>query len=231
MQRLGDGIWVHEDAMHLGGTQLRLRMTVVLLAGGNLWVHSPTTLTEDLRREIDELGTVGIIVGPNNGHNMWLLDWHAAYPEAELFVSAGIPDRIRELQDYTVLDTSQENIWQQDLDTEYMHGARIFDEWVFLHRKTKSLILTDLIQNHSDERPTGWAGFMTRFILEPIGFKGICVAPPLRLGFVIRDKAAFAAFIEKIRTWDFDRIVVTHGDIIESDAKQVFSDLTQRFLS
>jgi hypothetical protein len=230
MQDLGDGIWVHEDAMSLGGTQLRLRMTVVQLEGGGLWVHSPTAFTADLQQQLEQLGTIEFIVGPNNGHNLWLLEWQAAYPDADVCVSAGIPDRLKEMQDYTVLDTSQENIWQQDLDREYMNGARIFDEWVFLHKKTKSLILTDLIQNHSDERPTGWAGFMTRFVLEPIGFKGICIAPPLRLGFMVPDKPGFAAFIRKIQSWDFDRIVVTHGDIIESDAKQVFSDLTKRFL-
>lgn len=230
MQKLGDGIWVHEDAMSLGGTQLRLRMTVVQLEGGDLWVHSPTALTAELRQELDQLGRIGFIVGPNNGHNTWLLEWQTAFPDAELYVSAGIPERVK-IQNYTVLDTSQENIWQQDLDREYMNGARIFDEWVFLHRKTKSLILTDLIQNHSDERPGGWAGFMTRFVLEPIGFKGICLAPPFRFGFMIRDKAGFAAFIKKIQSWDFNRIVVTHGDIIEADAQQVFKDLTDRFLA
>ena len=216
--------------MSLGGTQLRLRMTVVQLEADGLWVHSPTALTDELRQQIDQLGKIRFIVGPNSGHNLWLLEWQAAYPDAELCVSAGIPDRVKEMENYSVLDTSQENIWEQDLAREHMNGARIFDEWVFLHRKTKSLILTDLIQNHSDERPAGWAGFMTRFVLEPIGFKGICLAPPFRLGFIIRDKAAFAAFIEKIRTWDFDRIVVTHGDIIAADAKQVFNDLTERFL-
>jgi len=229
MHKIDDDIWVHEDVMSLAGTPLRLRMTVVRLADGSLWVHSPTALSPALQNEINQLGPVSAIAGANNGHNIWLREWHEAFPEATLHVSGGIPKKLK-LTEYQLLDDAQQPIWQEDLEREYMPSVPFFCESVFLHKKSKSLIVSDLIQNHSDGRPGGIAGLVSRLIFEPIGFKDICVAPPLKMKFVIKNKPDFAAFIERVQRWDFERIVVAHGDIIDSNAKQLFSDLTARFL-
>jgi Domain of unknown function (DUF4336) len=229
MDTLADDIWVHEDTMALAGTQLRLRMTIIKLADGSLWLHSPTQLSPQLKADIEQLGPVSCIVGASNGHNLWLQQWQQAFPEARLYVSAGIVKKLQ-LSQYQLLDESFDNIWQQDVDIEHMQGVPFFNESVFLHKKTRSLIVTDFIQNHSDERATGRAGLISRFILEPLGFKGICVAPPLKMGFMIKDKPAFAASIQALQEWDFERIIVTHGDIIEQDAKLLLNNLCQRFL-
>lgn len=215
--------------MSLAGTRLRLRMTIVRLADGSLWIHSPTALSPPLKKEIDELGPVKFIVEASNGHNLWLREWQDAFPDAVVHVGGGIPKKLK-LTNCQVLDDSHENIWEEDLASEYMLGVPFFNESVFLHKKSRSLIVTDLIQNHSDERPSGFAGLVTKLIFEPIGFKGLCVAPPLKMGFMIKDKQNFRAFIQRVQNWDFERIIVTHGDIIEADAKQKFADLCARFL-
>lgn len=228
---VGENLWVHEDTMtFIAGTQLRLRMTVAKLADGGLWVHSPTKLTVELKSNIDTLGPVDFIVGPSNGHNLWLLEWHSAYPKAELHVSAGIPKKIG-LQKHQVLDENFDNCWSKDFAHIYLDGASFFNESVFLHLASKSLIVTDLIQNHSDPKPSGLPGLFTRLLFEPLGFKGICVAPPLKWGFMIKNKQSYAAAIRNIQDWDFERIIVTHGDIIEKNAKQTFSELCNRFLT
>ena len=229
MKKIGADIWVHEDAMTLMGMKLRLRMTIVKLANGGLWIHSPTALSPELKEETAQLGSVRFIVGASNGHNLWLQEWQDAFPDAAIYVSGGIPKKLK-LTNYQVLDESGENIWEEDLAREYMHGVPLLNESVFFHKKTKSLIVTDLIQNYSDKRPPGLAGFMAKYIFEPMGFKGMCLAPPLKMGFVIKDKQKFALFIKKIQSHDFERIIVTHGDIIESNAKQIFGNLCERFL-
>ena len=93
MKDLGENIWVHEDVMSLAGSKLRLRMTIVKLLSGNLWVHSPTALSSELKKKIEALGSVKFIVGPNNGHNIWLSEWQDAFPDAALFVTPGIPKK------------------------------------------------------------------------------------------------------------------------------------------
>ena len=229
MKGIGKNIWVHDDAMSLAGKQLGLRMTIVKLSNGGLWVHSPTALSPELIEEMDELGSVSFIVGASNGHNIWLREWQDAFPDAALYVSGGIPKKLK-LTNYQVLGESHENIWEEDLAREFMLGVPFFSESVFLHRMTKSLIVTDLIQNYSDERSPGLDGFVTQYFFEPIGFKGTCVAPPLKIGFMIKDKSNFSLFIERILGWEFERIIVTHGDIIELNAKQVFANLCGRFV-
>ncbi|MEH6576627.1 MAG: DUF4336 domain-containing protein [Amphritea sp.] len=229
MKAVGENLWVHEDTMSMAGTRLRLRMTIVKLENGCLWVHSPTRISPQLKEKTEKLGKVSFIVAASNGHNIWLPEWQEAFPDAVLYVSSGIPKKLK-LTNYTVLAETDEGLWQEDLAREYMPGVPFFNESVFLHKKTKSLIVTDLIQNHSDKRPSGFAGFVTKYIIEPIGFKGMCLAPPLKLGFMIKNKPEFSVFINRILEWDFDRIIVTHGDIIESDAKGVFTRLCKRFI-
>ena len=228
--KLGDNLWVHEDTMSfVASTQLRLRMTIVKLADGGLWIHSPTKLCTELQTEIEALGTVHCIVEASNGHTLWLLEWHQAYPKAKLYVSAGIPQKVS-IKQYQVLNEKFDNIWHEDLAHTYLDGAAFFSESVFLHHASKSLIVTDLIQNHSDPRPSGIPGLFCRLVFEPLGFKGACVAPPLKWGFMIKNKSAYASAIRNIQNWDFENIIVTHGDIIEKGAKQVFAELCQRFL-
>lgn len=229
--QLDRNIWLHEDTMTLmSALPLRLRMTVVKLASGELWVHSPTTLTAELKDAIDALGSVAFIIGPNNVHHLWLAQWHQAYPEAQLHVSEQIPKKTG-LNDSRILSAADSDRWLPDLRQLWLPGVPLFSESVFFHSASQSLIVTDLIQNHSDKPPSGFAGLLQRWFFAPLGFKGVCTAPPLKLGFVVKDQAAFAGALAVIQGWDFNRIIVTHGDIIENDAKQHFTRLSQRFLA
>lgn len=231
MRQIAEDIWVHEDSMNMLGTQLGLRMTVVRLEGGSLWLHSATALTPELQQQVNALGSVRYIVAANNHHSRWLQDWADAYPEADLYVSAGIPRKVP-LSKYHILQPGIEAPWRNDLSWETMPSVPLFCETVFFHHKSQSLIVTDFIQNYPDEQPAdSFSGVMTKYVFQPIGFKGCCIAPPLKLGLTIKDKQAFGRFVEHVKSWDFQRIVVTHGEVIEQQAKSVFEKLTHRFCS
>lgn len=229
MRQLHDDLWVHEDSMKLGPVDLRLRVTIARLNGGGLWVHSPTALTAELKNQVDELGSVTAIVAASNAHNLWLEEWASAYPDATAYVARGIPKKRPNLAGARVIDEGTAAIWSTEFQHQLMSGVPFLDESVFLHRPSKSLIVTDLVQNHHGQETTGFARVMTKLVLEPIGFKGICFAPPLRLKFMIKDRPAFVTFIKTVEAWDFDRIIVTHGDIIEDNAKDAFAGLCRRF--
>jgi hypothetical protein len=38
--------------------------------------------------------------------------------------------------------------------------------------------------------------------------------------FLVRDRAAFSSSIQHLMQWDFDRLIVGHGEIIEARAKE-----------
>jgi glyoxylase-like metal-dependent hydrolase (beta-lactamase superfamily II) len=54
-------------------------------------------------------------------------------------------------------------------------------------------------------------------------------APEYRFGW--KDRSAARASLERILAWDFDRIVISHGDLVERDAKNVARRAWRRVLS
>jgi hypothetical protein len=48
------------------------RMTIIRVASGNLFIHSPTPLISSLKRELDGIGTPRWIIGPNRIHYWWI---------------------------------------------------------------------------------------------------------------------------------------------------------------
>ena len=65
MRAIAEDLWVAEQPLRFGLLQLGTRMTVVRLSDSSLLLHSPIALTESLRVEIEELGSVRYVVAPN----------------------------------------------------------------------------------------------------------------------------------------------------------------------
>jgi hypothetical protein len=76
------------------------RMTVVRLADGALFVHSPTPLVPSLREEITALGRVRWIIGPNRIHYWWIPEWRQAFPEAEIYVAPRVREQAKGRLDF-----------------------------------------------------------------------------------------------------------------------------------
>ncbi len=41
---------------------------------------------------------------------------------------------------------------------------------------------------------------------------------------MIRDKAALRASLDRVLEWDFDRVIVTHGEVLESGGRDALRD-------
>ena len=228
MRELGQGLWVHEPTVKLVGFSTRLRTTILRLSDGSLWVHSPTPLTPQLRAAVEQLGPVRYVVAANNHHNRWLLEWAEAYPRAHVCVSRGIPAKLRGLRDHWVLEDMRDPPWRTELAQAFNAGAPFFSETVFFHRSTRSLVVTDFVQNHREAMAEGPLARWTAPIFARLGFNDVCLAPPLRLRLIRKDEAAFRSFVAQILAWDFARIIVTHGAIVEHDAHDLLTHLCAR---
>ena len=55
-------IYINETPQRFSGMQLGTRMTVIRMKNSALFLHSPTKLTSALKKRLDELGRVAIIV-------------------------------------------------------------------------------------------------------------------------------------------------------------------------
>jgi hypothetical protein len=227
MRSIGEDIWVVDDSFKLMGCSMGLRMTVVKTSDGSVWVHSPTRINEELKAKVSAIGPVKHLVAASNGHNIWIRDWQDAFSDAKVHIAAGIPKKIK-IENFDLLDGDKGNLWTDDFDHAYM-PVNFFNEHVFFHKKSKSLIVTDFVQNHSNLVRIGAKEKTLGKLFSVMGFKGECTAPPLKMGFVRKDKVGFEKFAKKVLSWDFDKIVVTHGAIIDTTPKETLTNLCQKF--
>lgn len=229
MRLLAPDLWVHETAVRLLGMWSPLRTTIVRLPGDRLWVHSPVPLTPTLRSELASIGSVAYLVEANNHHHRWLGEWQAAYPDSKVFVAAGLARKLRALGEHKVLTEDAPPYWPGVLSQRFMSGAPLFSETVFLHEASGSLIVTDLVHNYTSLRPSGWLAWLLWPLFALFGFRGVCLAPPLRIPGVRRDPSAFAAALREITAWKVSRIVVCHGAVLEADASSILTALSSRY--
>jgi hypothetical protein len=104
------------------------------------------------------------------------------------------------------------------LDQALVRGFALFEEVVFLHSASRTLILTDLCLNfgESDSR-------ITRLVARLLGVYRR-FGPSRSLTWFLRDRPAARASVQRILQWDFDRIIIAHGDIIEANGKAKFDE-------
>ena len=217
---VADRLWTREMPLSFFGLKVSTRMSVVRLSdeGGGLWLHSPVTLDRSLRETLDELGRVRFVVCPNRGHHMFAGEYFAAYPDASVYAAPGLSETRPDLPFHGVLGGEPETGWGQDLEQAIFRGERLLREVVFCHQESRTLIVTDLVQSADSGSP-----LLTRLVLRLDGIHRR-PGPPLHIRLGFRDKAAARASLERVLSWDFDRILLAHGPVVETGGKAVLRD-------
>lgn len=211
---LAEDLWVRDQPQRFYGVEVGTRMTVVRLADGGLWLHSPVRPTPELRAAVDALGPVRWLIAPNRWHHLYAGDWQAAYPGAAVYGAPGLADKRKDLTLAGVLDDAAPAGWAGQIDQLARGGAPMMSEVVFLHRKSRSLIVSDTAHNFGDGTPAGTRVFFT--LLG--GWRGFRTTAADRM--VTRDRQKARTSLERMLAWDFDRIVVCHGAVLESGGKE-----------
>ncbi|CAN5474397.1 DUF4336 domain-containing protein [soil metagenome] len=187
------------------------RMTIMGAGARDLLIHSPTPLSAQLRAEIAQIGIPRWIVGPNRIHYWWIPDWHAAFNEADIYLAPRIReqagDRIRFPS--RTLDAAAGYPWDDSIDTLSVTG-RYMTEVVFFHRASKTLVLTDLIENFE---PAKLGSRAMRWLVKLGGADG-GMPRDLRMTFAGRRQHLQAA-IRRMIAWNPERIIVAHGQWYE----------------
>ncbi|CAM9637297.1 unnamed protein product [Ectocarpus sp. 4 AP-2014] len=222
VQVLGD-VWCAERPFVWNGIDVGGRMAVVKLSDGSLWVHSPVDLDEPLKEALASLGPVGHIVSPNYEHVKYAKQWVEAYPSAISYACPGLAERQPEVGFTREVGASIEDEslpeWGDEIRACFMDcennpftGKPFFNEVVFFHRPTKTLITSDLYWNYPrKEVPFGtrvWKWGMDKVYL------------PFYKKFVVTDGEAFASKVNQILDWGVETIVPCHGGIVRSGAPQ-----------
>jgi hypothetical protein len=183
------------------------RMTVIRI-GENLFIHSPTPLARGLKNEIGRIGRVRWIVGPNRIHYWWIPEWRASFAEAEIYLAPRIREQAGGRIDFDAHDLTRESgyPWDAEIATLPIEG-RFMTEVVFFHRASRTLVLTDLVENfEAGKLPNLPLRWLTRLAgaQDPDGQ----MPRDMRLTY---SRAALEAAVAKMIAWAPARIILAHG--------------------
>jgi len=214
MLRALDGdLWVAERPYSLLG----VRTTVVRLSDGGLFVHCPIALGDGLQTELQALGPVRHLVAANKMHYLFLAENLAAFPDAQLHLSPGLAEKRPKLPPGQPLGEGTPP-WEADLEQQFVAGWPFLNETVFFHRKSRTLLITDIAFNVRAV-PSAAKRLLLR-MLRAYGRFG-----PSRIARLsLRDRVAVRRSIEAVLAWDFDRITVTHGDVVEKNGRALLRE-------
>jgi hypothetical protein len=217
---LAPDLWTVTGPLRFYGMQIGTRMTVVRLSGGGLWLHSPVALSPELLGRLQERGEVRWVVAPNRLHHLFVGNYLKTFPLAKFYAAPGLSEKRPDLKFTAVLSSQAEADWSGLIDQQLIEGFRFFNEVVFFHRASRTLILTDLITYFTKKSSPGikllglCMGFYNRPAFLPHFKKRIARRPELR------------ASLRSLLEWDFTRVVLAHGDVLSSAA--AFRDLLER---
>ena len=215
---LADDVWVATQTLRFLGAEIGTRMTVLRLPDGALFLHSPIDPTPALRAEVEAIGRPAFLIAPNRMHHLFVGDWHRAYPDAELHLAPGLADKRPDLGSAHLLGDEAAAGWRGHIDQVAVQGFPMANEVAFFHRPSASLLLTDIAFHFTDDAP-----LLTRILIRLSGSLNR-LAPTAVEKLLVRDRNAFRVGLERILAWPFERVIVTHGAVVESGGREQLRD-------
>jgi hypothetical protein len=235
--------------LRFGRIKIGGRGTVVKLQSGSLAVFSPVALTQDVKTKIQSMGTLKYIVAPDIEHHIFISPWAKEYPQAELIGMEGLPEK-RENDEATKgykfahvfspknkLEMTISREFDAEFDFEYVH-SHSNKELVFLHKPSRTMIEADMLFNlpateqFSKTGVSPTSGLLTKLFGGIMNTRGEMVWQKRFLWYAAggKDRAGFTESVKRMRTWDYDRIIPCHGDVIETGGKKIFENATSWFV-
>jgi hypothetical protein len=212
-------VWVKEHPVRLAGGRFLTRMTVLRLADG-LCLHSPIEIDAETRSAIERLGQVRAIIAPSTFHHFFVATAQQAFPVARTYGMKGLETKRKDLHFDELLGDEPSALWAGQMD-QVVIGNRVMREVEFLHRASRTLLATDLVENFRDETPGTNA--MLRAWMRLFGMWGRPrPAPELRM--FTRDKKSARMALDRLLAWDFGRAIIAHGELLDRDPKQAIRE-------
>ena len=222
LKRVADNIWTVDGPVIRFGMPwpkfpFPTRITVVRLAFRELSVHSPTPLTTSLQTEIEREGRLRFIIGPNCVHHWWIPEWKVAFPDADVYLAPRVRERAkgRIAFEAAPLVVAYGYPWDAEIATLPIPGS-FMTEVEFFHNASRTLIVTDLIENFEPEK-------VGSFFLRLLTWIGGVSTPQgglprdLRLNFTWRRKEELRAAVKTMLAWDPERVIFAHGRWYETN--------------
>lgn len=216
---VAEGVWIVDSGpVNLLGVPIPVRMTVIRLGSGDLLLHSATRFGLGLKEELEQIGPVRHLVAPNSAHWTFVKEWQNHLPHAVTWAAPGLRQRGQVRRSGVRLDhdlgPSAPSAWGRDLEQVIVPGLGGFAEVALFHKSSRTLVLTDLVQNFEPRK--------LALLLRPAAYILGVTAPmgkaPIYLRAIVRakgEKARDAA--ERLIALQPERVIFSHGHWFEND--------------
>jgi hypothetical protein len=211
LQPVAEHLWVAQFPLNLKGVHLGRQMTVVRLPDEHsLVLLDPGPLDDEVQHEIARIGNVRHIVAPSLFHDTFVQQALRAYQNANFHAPPGFEKVLQVDRRIRVLGEPIPDDWQGVFQQELIGGMPMVNEVVTHHIPSGTLIVADLVFNIP---PTASLG--TKLFMRLNGaYPGVKASRMIRL--TIRDRAAHRASLDRVLRWNFDRLIPSHGMMVES---------------
>ena len=213
---VAEDVWVVDGAPMGAGPggllPLTIRMTVVRLPDGSLWLHSPVPYDPSLAAALQALGAVGHLVAPSRAHASFIAEWQRAFPDAVLHAAEGVAADAakdgRPLRVDAEIGATPDPRWGGAFAVALARGSYL-TEAAFFHRAARTLVLTDLIANLEPARLSWGLRLVARAagVLDPHG----AMPRHLRATFLGKQRADLRAAVRTMLGWAPERVLFAHG--------------------
>ena len=221
---VGDGVYCADRPFVWNGIDVGGRMAIIQLPPEDgddcpgLLVHSPVYLDDELRGFLKQLGEVRHVISPNYEHVKYASQWAESYPSACIWGCPGLSSREPDCRwtgeipygarppgfssSRKEVDGIDRKMWDfkivqpLHIDTEVnpFTGRPFFNEVVFFHEPSKSLLFTDFYWNYPG--PAGTNEQLKNEGIKPVGDFGSWTLAP----------SAEVPFGSRMWKWGMDRI-------------------------
>lgn len=241
LQKYGKNIWISQMPFIFQGMQFGIRMVVILLDDEkkNVLIYSPIRLTKTTLDKIQNeyQWNVEYLIAPNSIHHLFLKEWIDQFPDCTVIAPPNLKERRKDIEFHHVLDIDvNDSSWNvmdipSELQTTYSNiiefmviKTGIFhEEIVIFHKSSKTLILADNIENMGHEPETSSCKhfpIVAKIILRLAGMYQRPSAPTdMKLSV---NHNWYRKSIQQVLSWDFNKIIPSHGRIIDNDARDVY---------
>ncbi len=207
-----DQIWHAQQRLRMGPIEVTTRMTVIRLADGSLWVHSPIEPTAALVTQLCALGDVHHVVAPNRSHHLFFLPFMRAFPDARGFIAPGLAEKLPALAAYPCLTTVPS---PNDglLPSWFIEGLPLLNETVWFHEPSGTLVLTDLLFCFGSR-----SGWLAPTLAKTLGvYERVAMSRTMKLA--VRDRQAMARSVAPLLELPVQRIILAHDQVIDAAAR------------
>ncbi len=208
---LAENLWLLAYPLKLLGADLRRNVTLIRLRSGKMVIHSTAPFSPDDVAAIRTLGEPGWLLDGILRHDTFAKEGRLAFPGIPYLAPEGFSEMVG-FATTTIVPPPIE--WDGELLALEIQGAPKARDTALFHVPSRTLILTELIFNFGGDEPI-WTELLLHVAVGGEHHPGM--PRPVKAG--VKDAAAFQSSLATIIGWDFDRVIVGHGDVIEKDGK------------